>query len=58
MHSDSQPGQQYIIDVEVVNGGIPYADSFYVNVHYYLSRYVMNFHVGYASKIKASTPKK
>ena len=62
MHSDSQPGQQYIIDVEVVNGGIPYADSFYVNVHYYLSRYVrlplfvMNFHVGYASKIKASTP--
>ena len=37
MHADSQPGRQYIIDVEVVNNGIPYADSFYVSVHFYLS---------------------
>ncbi len=38
MNSESQPGQQYIIDVEVSNNGIPYADSFYVTVHFYLSR--------------------
>ncbi len=38
MHPDSQPGRQYIIDVEVANGGIPYADSFYVESHFYLSR--------------------
>ena len=38
MHSESQPGRQYIIDIDVANGGIPYADSFYVNVHFYLSR--------------------
>ena len=38
MHPDSQPGRQYIIDVEVQNNGIPYADSFYVTVHFYLSR--------------------
>jgi len=38
MHPDSQPGRQYIIDVEVQNNGIPYADSFYVTVHFYISR--------------------
>lgn len=38
MHSESHPGRQYIIDVEVQNNGIPYADSFYVTVHFYLSR--------------------
>ena len=38
MHQDSQPGRQYIIDIEVQNNGIPYADSFYVTVHFYLSR--------------------
>ena len=38
MHQDSQPGRQYIIDVEVANNGIPYADSFYVTVHFYLSK--------------------
>lgn len=30
----SRPGQLYSIDVETVNAGIPYADSFYVLVHY------------------------
>ena len=39
MHPESQPGRQYIIDVDVQNNGIPYADSFYVSVHFYLSRY-------------------
>ena len=38
MHPDSQPGRQYIIDVEVQNNGIPYADSFYVTGHFYISR--------------------
>jgi hypothetical protein len=40
MHPDSQPGRQYVIDVEVSNAGIPYADSFYVTSHFYLSRYL------------------
>ena len=39
MHAESQPGRQYIINCEVINGGIPYADSFYINTHYYISRY-------------------
>lgn len=30
----SKPGQLYSIDVESSNAGIPYADSFYVVVHY------------------------
>ncbi|GLH00379.1 Uncharacterized protein GBIM_06774, partial [Gryllus bimaculatus] len=34
----SKPGQLYAIDVESNNGGIPYADSFYVFVHYCLTR--------------------
>merc|ERR1712223_1760227 len=38
MHAESHPGRQYIVDCEVVNGGIPYADSFYINVHFYVSR--------------------
>lgn len=34
----SKPGQLYAIDIETVNAGIPYADSFYVVVHYCLER--------------------
>ncbi|KOC61144.1 GRAM domain-containing protein 1B [Habropoda laboriosa] len=30
----SRPGHLYSIDVESVNGGIPYADSFSVSIHY------------------------
>ncbi|XP_015436745.1 PREDICTED: GRAM domain-containing protein 1B-like [Dufourea novaeangliae] len=33
----SRPGHLYGIDVETVNGGIPYADSFSVFVHYCLT---------------------
>ena len=46
MHAESHPGRQYIVDCEVVNGGIPYADSFYINVHFYVSRYtyISKFH--------------
>lgn len=34
----SRPGHLYAIDVETVNAGIPYADSFYVMVHYCIER--------------------
>ncbi|GLV31450.1 GRAM domain containing 1B [Carabus blaptoides fortunei] len=34
----SRPGHLYSIDVETVNAGIPYADSFYVTVHYCIQR--------------------
>lgn len=34
----SKPGHLYSIDVETVNAGIPYADSFYVVVHYCLEK--------------------
>lgn len=34
----SKPGQLYAIDVETVHAGIPYADSFYVVVHYCLEK--------------------
>lgn len=30
----SRPGHLYCIDVECVNAGIPYADSFSVSTHY------------------------
>lgn len=42
MHTDSRPGQQYIIDIEVANAGIPYADSFYVTSHFFLTRITDN----------------
>ncbi|XP_022906025.1 protein Aster-B isoform X2 [Onthophagus taurus] len=34
----SKPGYLYAIDVDIVNGGIPYADSFYCFVHYCLHK--------------------
>lgn len=34
----SKPGQLYSIDVETVNAGIPYADSFFIVVHYCLEK--------------------
>lgn len=36
MQPCSKPGKIYSIDGEVVNSGIPYADSFYVFTHYCL----------------------
>ncbi|CAG7729719.1 unnamed protein product [Allacma fusca] len=38
----SKPGRMYAIDVESVNAGIPYADSFYVTTHFCLSRLTPN----------------
>lgn len=38
MRDCSKPGALYSIDVNAVQGGIPYADSFYVTQHYCLSR--------------------
>ena len=38
MRHTSRPGQIYLIDVDAINTGIPYADSFYVTQHYCLSR--------------------
>lgn len=34
----SQPGNLYLVEAEVTNGGIPYGDSFYVANHYCLTR--------------------
>uniref|UniRef100_A0A182M8U7 VASt domain-containing protein n=1 Tax=Anopheles culicifacies TaxID=139723 RepID=A0A182M8U7_9DIPT len=42
MRKCSLPGQLYAIDVTAVQGGIPYADSFYVTQHYCMSRTVDN----------------
>ena len=38
MKAESQPGQIYFIDVDTVNAGIPYADSFSVQISFCLSR--------------------
>ncbi|XP_040575774.1 protein Aster-B isoform X3 [Lepeophtheirus salmonis] len=38
MKSESRPGYYYMIDVDTVNRGIPYADSFYVTSFFCLSR--------------------
>lgn len=38
MRECSLPGQLYSIDVKSTNNGVPYADSFYVSLHYCLSR--------------------
>ena len=37
MRHASKPGQIYFIDVDTVNAGIPYADSFYVTIHFCLT---------------------
>ncbi|XP_053680805.1 protein Aster-B-like [Anopheles nili] len=42
MRKCSLPSQLYAIDVTAVQGGIPYADSFYVTQHYCMSRTVDN----------------
>ena len=34
----TEPAVSYAIDVDTVNSGIPYADSFYVSIHYFLGR--------------------
>lgn len=38
MRNCSVPGQLYSIDASSVNAGIPYADSFYVELHYCMKR--------------------
>eukprot|EP00096_Caligus_rogercresseyi_P009391 TRINITY_DN3184_c0_g1_i1.p1 TRINITY_DN3184_c0_g1~~TRINITY_DN3184_c0_g1_i1.p1 ORF type:complete len:623 (-),score=170.89 TRINITY_DN3184_c0_g1_i1:283-2151(-) len=38
MKSSSRPGYYYMIDVDTLNSGIPYADSFYVSSSFCLSR--------------------
>ena len=38
MHCQSQPGEFYLIDAEVINGKIPYGEDFYVMSRYCLSR--------------------
>ncbi|KAJ6648303.1 Protein Aster-B [Pseudolycoriella hygida] len=40
MRECSEPGQLYSIDITSTNAGIPYADSFYVFMHYCLVRTV------------------
>jgi VAD1 Analog of StAR-related lipid transfer domain len=42
MRSESMAGQLYSIDVSSVNAGIPYADSFYVCMHYCITRTTEN----------------
>ena len=39
MRDCSKPGELYSIDINNVNAGIPYADSFSVLVHYCLVKY-------------------
>uniref|UniRef100_A0A1B6LGC8 VASt domain-containing protein n=1 Tax=Graphocephala atropunctata TaxID=36148 RepID=A0A1B6LGC8_9HEMI len=34
----SKPGELYVIEVEAVNAGVPYCDSFYITTHYCLTR--------------------
>lgn len=38
MRDCSKPGEMYSIDIMVTNAGIPYADSFYAQQHYCMSR--------------------
>ncbi|XP_045593808.2 protein Aster-C isoform X1 [Procambarus clarkii] len=38
IQTQTQPGQIYIVEVEAVNSGIPYADAFYIFSHYCLAR--------------------
>jgi len=38
MRHSSKSGQMYLIDVDAFNGGIPYADSFYVTQNFCLTR--------------------
>jgi len=38
MHSQSRPSQFYLIDLEVINGKVPYGENFYVMSRYCLSR--------------------
>ena len=37
-YKDSKAGRAYLIDCQTRNGGIPYADSFYVVLRYCLTR--------------------
>ncbi|XP_054272551.1 protein Aster-B-like [Macrosteles quadrilineatus] len=37
MQACSRPGELYVIEVEAVNSGVPYCDSFYVATHYCLT---------------------
>ena len=37
-HAESRPSYSYVIDCEVVNGGIPYGDNFYVANRYCITR--------------------
>ena len=38
MLSCSKPGEMYAIEVESINAGVPYADSFYIATHVCLTR--------------------
>ncbi|XP_074033208.1 GRAM domain containing 1B isoform X4 [Leptinotarsa decemlineata] len=38
MHPCSKAGHLYSIDVDTINAGIPYADSFYLTLHYCLEK--------------------
>jgi len=40
MRECSQSGQLYSVDITSSNAGIPYAESFFVTMHYCLVRYV------------------
>ena len=39
MRRESEPGAIYFVDVDTVNAGIPYADSFCVELSYCISKY-------------------
>lgn len=34
----SKPGELYVVEVETVNAGVPYCDSFYILTHICLTR--------------------
>ncbi|XP_066281232.1 protein Aster-B-like isoform X13 [Branchiostoma lanceolatum] len=47
---DSKPGLFYVVDCEIVNGGIPYGENFYV-----LNRYCLNRVTSYQSRLRVSS---
>ncbi len=38
LRAETVPGEVYFVDVDTVNGGIPYADSFSVVLHFCISK--------------------
>ncbi|XP_078672892.1 protein Aster-B-like isoform X34 [Branchiostoma floridae x Branchiostoma belcheri] len=47
---DMKPGLFYVVDCEIVNGGIPYGENFYV-----LNRYCLNRVTSYQSRLRVSS---